>query len=196
MRKNVLIIFYQNFEPGKVNPRLASAVGEEKAIAVYHYLVNATREITDDLPVERVVFYSDRIERDDTWDSATYKKELQVGDDPGTRMRNAFAWAFNSGYSNACIISTDCYGLTGEIVMKAIEFLDEGDAIIGPAKDGGYYLLGLTRIYPDLFANKNWGTYTVLDDTLQDFDRLELQYGKLPVLVKINEKSDLPSPLR
>ena len=105
--------------------------------------------------------------------------------------------SYSSGYSHVCWIVTNCHGRTGEIITRAFEFLDEGgDAIIGQSKDGRYYLLGLNRLYPELFEGKCWESYTLLDDTLQDFERLDLQYGKLPVLVRINEKRDLPARLR
>lgn len=192
----LLIVFYRNPEPGKVKTRLAATIGAEKALAIYLSLVDATREIINGLPVDKVVFYSDRIEMNDQWDNGVYRKALQEGADLGSKMQNAFSWAFQSGYDRICIIGTDCPELSAEIILKAFEFLEEGDAIIGPAKDGGYYLLGLTQLHPDLFINKNWGSYTVLDDTLQDFQRLELQYGKLPVLSDVDEEADLPPYLR
>lgn len=196
MNKNLLIIFYT--DPSKdTKPLLTSAIGSEKTQAVCEYLAETVRTITDALPFDKAVFYSGSVSPGDRWDDGKYIKQLQSGKDRGEQLQNAFSWAFASGYHNVCLIVTDCHSLTGEIITKAFEFLDEGaDAIIGPAKDGGYYLLGLNRLYPELFADKSWDSYTVLDDTLQDFDRLELQYGKLPVLVKVNEKRDLPSRLR
>lgn len=194
MAKNILIILKGH--PDDKRSRLASAIGDERATAVYAYLLSETREIADGLPFDKAVFYPEEIQKDDGWDDLKYRKQVQVGRNYGERMQHSFSWAFQSGYTNVCVIGTDCHGLTSEIIIKAFEFLDEGEAIIGPAKDGGYYLLGMNKIYPELFAGKSWGSYTVLDDTLQDFDRLELQYGKLPVLVKVNEKSDLPARMK
>lgn len=194
MAKNILIILCGH--PHERGSRLASAIGDDRARAVYEYLQNLTIEIADNFPSEKAVFYSEVIQPDDAWDNHRYTKKLQVGDNYGERIQNAFSWAFESGFGNVCIIGTDAYGLTGEIIERAFEFLDDGDAIIGPAKDGGYYLLGMNSIHPELFEGKTWGSHTVLDDTLQDFERLELQYGKLPVLVKVNEKRDLPARLR
>lgn len=194
MAKNVLIILCSH--PHDRGARLASAIGDKRARAVYEYLLGVTLEIAENFPSEKAVFYPESIQRDDAWDNRRYTKKLQVGNDYGERIKNAFSWAFESGFKNVCVIGTDCYGLTSEIVDKAFEFLDDGEAIIGPAKDGGYYLIGMNKIYPELFEGKSWGSYTVLDDTLQDLDRLELQYGKLPVLVKVNDKSDLPTQLK
>lgn len=194
MAKNILIIMCSH--PHDRGSRLASAIGDDRARAVYDHLLNLTKEIADNLSCKKAVFYPESIQGDDAWDNLRYTKKVQTGKDYGERMRNAFAWAFESGFTNVCVIGTECYGLTGEIIDRAFEFLDEGEAIIGPAKDGGYYLLGTNKMYPELFEDKSWESYTVLDDTLQDFDRLELQYGKLPVLVKVNEKRDLPARLR
>ncbi|MDV3308139.1 MAG: glycosyltransferase [Cyclobacteriaceae bacterium] len=196
MDKNLLIIFYT--DPSReTKPLLTSAIGSEKTQAVCEYLVETVRTMVDGLPFDKAVFYEGSIITGDRWDDSRYVKQLQSGKDRGEQMQNAFSWAFTSGYRNVCLIVTDCHGLTSEIITRAFEFLDEGaDAIIGPSKDGSYYLLGLNRLYPELFVDKSWDSYTVLDDTLQDFDRLELQYGKLPVLIKVNEKRDLPAKLR
>ncbi|HEY8513531.1 MAG TPA: DUF2064 domain-containing protein [Cyclobacteriaceae bacterium] len=196
MDKNLLAIFYT--DPSReAKPLLKSAIGIEKTQAVCEYLVETVRTIVDGLPFDKGVFYDGSITTGDRWDDSVYIKQLQSGQDRGEQFQNAFSWAFSSGYSHVCVIVTDCHGLTGEIITRAFEFLDEGgDAIIGPSKDGRYYLLGLNRLYPELFEGKSWESYTLLDDTLQDFERLDLQYGKLPVLVRINEKRDLPARLR
>jgi rSAM/selenodomain-associated transferase 1 len=196
MDKNLLVIFYT--DPSReAKPLLKSAIGTEKTQAVCEYLVETVRTMVDGLPFDKAVFYDASISPGDRWDDSLYVKQLQSGKDRGERLQNAFTWAFTSGYKNVCVIVTDCHGLTSEIITRAFEFLDEGgDAIIGPSKDGGYYLLGLNRLYPELFDEKSWDSYTLLDDTLQDLERLELQYGKLPVLVRINEKRDLPTRLR
>nr|PZN51501.1 MAG: glycosyltransferase [Bacteroidota bacterium] len=196
MDKNLLVIFYT--DPSReAKPLLKSAIGTEKTQAVCEYLVETVRTVADGLPFDKAVFYDGPVTTEDRWDDSQYVKQPQSGQDRGERMQNAFTWAFSAGYKNVCVIVTDCHGLTSEIITRALEFLDEGgDAIIGPSKDGGYYLLGLNRVYPELFVEKSWDSYTLLDDTLQDFERLELQYGKLPVLVRINEKRDLPARLR
>lgn len=194
MENNILIILCSH--PHDRGSRLAAEIGDDRAHAVYDHLLNLTAEIADNLSCEKAVFYPESIQQDDVWDNHRYTKKLQAGSNYGERIQNAFYWAFESGFKNVCVIGTECFGLTGEIIDRAFEFLDEGEAIIGPAKDGGYYLLGTNKMYPELFESKNWGSYTVLDDTLQDFDKLELQYGKLPVLVKANDKRDLPAQLR
>lgn len=196
MARPLLIIFYNNPSFGKIKPRLASTIGDENALAIYINLTTNTRLITDELPFDKVVCYSDYVDTEDNWDNTIYKKIRQHGHHTGKKLQNAFAWGFREGYSPICMIHADCYGLTSEIITEAFEFLEEGDAVIGPAKDGGYYLLGLNKIYNDLFKDKNWGTYTVLSDTLENFDDLELEYGMLPVLNEVEEEVDLPRELK
>lgn len=194
--KPLLIIFYTNPDLGKVKPRLAATLGDERALAVYLRLTSNTREVTEDLTFDKVVFYSDFIDTEDQWDNAIYKKQRQTGHDMGKRLQNAFSWGFRSGYSSICILYADCYGLSANIINDAIEYLEDADAIIGPAKDGGYYLLGLKQVYSTLFRDKFWGTYTVLSDTIENFDSLDLAYGMLPVLNDVEEEIDLPRELR
>src|SRR5690606_8012282 len=196
MNKNLLVIFYTD-PTRETKPLLKSAIGSEKTQAVCEYLVETVRTTVDTLPFDKAVFYEGTVSTGERWADTRYVKKLQGGKDRGEQLQDAITWEFEAGYHNVCLIVTDCHGLTSEIITRAFEFLDEGgDAIIGPSKDGEYYLLGLNRLYPRLFTEKSWGTYTVLDDTLQDFEGLELQYGKLPVLVKVNEKRDLPTRLR
>jgi rSAM/selenodomain-associated transferase 1 len=192
----LLIIFYSNPALGKVKHRLAATLGEDRALAVYLRLVSNTREISEDVMFDKVVFYSDYIDTEDQWDNVLYKKQRQTGHDIGKKLQNAFSWGFRSGYTSICIIHADCYGLSSDIINEAIEYLDEADAIIGPAKDGGYYMLGLKKVYGTLFKDKNWGTHTVLSDTIENFEELDLEYGMLPVLNDVEEEIDLPRELR
>ena len=85
-------------------------------------------------------------------------------------MQHAFATGFKNGYSNIIIIGSDMYDITSEELMGAFKKLDTNDFVIGPAEDGGYYLLGMRKLEPSIFSNKVWGTNTVLRETLQDLN--------------------------
>lgn len=196
MIKPLLIIFYNNPQLGIVKPKLSAEIGDDRALAIYLNLVANTREIADELPFDKAVFYSHHVDTEDLWSNSDYKKERQKGFDEGMRLQNAFFWGFRAGYSSICIIHADCYGLMPEIIIEAFEQLEESDAVIGPAKDGGYYLLGIKKIYPELFKDKEWETYTVLSDTIQNFEELDLEYGMLPVLNEVKEVVDLPREFR
>jgi rSAM/selenodomain-associated transferase 1 len=196
MARPLLIIFYNNPALGKIKPRLAATIGDDNALAIYLNLVSNTRAITDELPYDKAVFYSDYVDTEDNWNNALYKKYRQNGHNAGKRLQNALTWGFREGYSSVCVLHADCYGLNPQIIIAAFEYLEEGEAVIGPARDGGYYLLGTKKIYQELFRDKLWGSHTVLSDTLQNFEELDLDYGMLPVLNEVEEEVDLPRELK
>ena len=100
--------------------------------------------------------------------SLGFSKALQTKGTLGQRMENAFSSAFEQGYKKVLIVGSDLYSLKASHIEKALEQLDKKEVVIGPAQDGGYYLLGLNKKLPALFCNKNWGTSSVLKETLKD----------------------------
>jgi rSAM/selenodomain-associated transferase 1 len=191
--KNLLIIFYRNPELGKVKTRLAKTLGDEKALAIYLKLSSHTRAITENLAIDKVIYYSNFVDTEDAWPNTTFQKKLQNGNDLGEKMNNAFVEGFQSGYERVCIIGTDCLELSKDIIQQAFDQLVCYDVVIGPAKDGGYYLLGMKKPMPELFKNKAWSSDTVATDTIQNFKDLSLSYAQLAVLTDVDEEKDLPS---
>jgi rSAM/selenodomain-associated transferase 1 len=194
--KQLLIIFYRNPLLGKVKTRLAAELGDSKALAIYLYLASYTRTITEGLTADKVVFYSDYVDNEDSWRSSVYQKQLQEGSDLGNKMSNAFKFGFDKGYNSICIIGTDCFELSSAIISNAFEALTFSDAVIGPAKDGGYYLLGMNSPHDQIFKNKFWSTGSVFQDTVGDFKAASIKFHELPVLSDVDESSDLPESLR
>jgi len=194
--KTLLIIFYRNPIQGKVKTRLASTLGKKRALEVFLKLSSHTKMITEGLAYDKIVFYSEAIDLMDLWPNATFLKALQRGEDLGEKMKNAFISAFESGYASVCIIGTDCYQLSGEVIDQAFESLRSFDAVIGPAHDGGYYLLGMNKPFKDVFQHKNWSTETVFGETIRDFETLGLKYQKLQVLRDVDTEDDLPDALK
>ena len=195
MNKELLIIFYRNPELGKVKTRLAASVGDEKALAIYLRLSGHTREVTENLAMHKSVYYSDFTDSEDNWALTKYKKEIQTGRDLGERMKNAFASGFEQGYQKITIIGTDCFELSSEIITQSFERLEHHDAVIGPALDGGYYLLGMKKLIPEIFRNKAWSTESVCTETMKDLERLNLVYSLSPPLRDVDEVRDLPEEL-
>lgn len=193
MRKNLLIIFCKNPELGKVKTRIAATLGEEKALAIYYKLINYTQQTTIPLSFDKIVYYSNHIDREDSWSNDHYHKALQKGNDLGERMANAFSDSFKLGYTSICIIGTDCIEITSEIIEEAFSVLVENDAVIGPAKDGGYYLLGMNQLHESLFTDKNWSTDSVFTNTTKDFSKLNLKFSILKILNDIDHEKDLPN---
>jgi len=191
-KKSLLIIFYRNPKPGFVKTRLAATVGDDNAMAIYNRLAHHTRKITEGLALDKIVYYSEQIDSSDTWPNDVYLKASQEGNDLGDRMANAFTEGFRKGYERICIIGTDCFELTSDIISQAYAELQTSDAVIGPALDGGYYLLGMRKFHRNLFLNKQWSTDNVLHETLKDFQLLGLTCTKLPALRDVDTEDDLP----
>ena len=149
-----LIIFTRNPEIGKVKTRLAKTIGDLAALKVYRKLLEHTLHITRPLEVDKFVFYSEQIQENDHWDAATYSKELQNGVDLGERMHHAFELLFSRGYRQIVIVGSDIFELTTTGIQEAFTHLDSTNYVVGPALDGGYYLLGMNALKNKLFENK------------------------------------------
>ena len=168
--KKALIIFTRNPELGKVKTRLAKTVGDESALNIYKFLLQHTTEVTKDLYVDKYVFYSEEIHKNDLWDPDIFRKRLQSGNDLGERMHNAFVEVFNMGYEMVIIIGCDMFELDKKDLETAFNALQSNNFVIGPAQDGGYYLLGMKDPKEKIFLKKEWGTSSVLEQTLKDLE--------------------------
>ncbi|MDB4241954.1 TIGR04282 family arsenosugar biosynthesis glycosyltransferase [Polaribacter sp.] len=182
MSKNLLLIFTRNPELGKVKTRLAKTIGAEKALAIYKFLLAHTKKVTENIACDKAVYYSVKVREDDLWNGEIYQKKQQLGEDLGIRMQNAFQDAFTNGYEKVLIVGSDLIDLSEEIIEKGFLQLASNDVVIGPAEDGGYYLLGMKSVHPNVFKNKNWGTSTVREETLND-----LKDKKVHLLNELND---------
>ncbi len=196
MTPNLLIVFYRNPVLGKVKTRIAATMGDEAALAIYLRLAAYTRTIVGDLECDKAVFYSEQIETEDQWDIARYQKHMQRGADLGKRMSGAFQWAFSKGYESVCLIGSDCLDLTTDQLAHSFEILSLNDVVLGPAKDGGYYLIGMNELHKKLFINKPWSSHLLLEATLEEMEKLKLDYQMMPVLSDIDTESDLPKSFK
>ncbi len=134
--------------------RLAATLGEKQALQVYKCLLQYTRKITNELEsIDKCIYYADFLNEDDLWND--YNKRLQNQDlSLGERMKEAFEQGFEDDYEKIVIIGSDCLELSVSILENAFKELDHHETVIGPAKDGGYYLLGMNKFIPQLFENK------------------------------------------
>jgi rSAM/selenodomain-associated transferase 1 len=180
MPKNLLLVFTRNPELGKVKTRLAKTVGNATALKIYIFLLKRTRDIAVKVAADKAVYYSVKIRENDIWDASIFQKHQQVGEDLGIRMLHAFKNGFKAGYKKVIIIGSDLYDLTSETIENAIIALENNEVVIGPAEDGGYYLLGMNSLEEKIFKNKDWGTETVRKDTLEDLkDKKVFLLGEL-----------------
>ncbi|AXG68341.1 2-phospho-L-lactate guanylyltransferase [Kordia sp. SMS9] len=185
----LLMTFTRNPELGKVKSRLAKGIGEKAALEVYIQLLEHTKSVLQQIDVDKCVWYSVAVRKNDLWNDKIYQKKAQIGDDLGARMLNSFKDAFQNNYEKVIIIGSDLYDLRPTHIQEAIDALDTNDVVIGPAKDGGYYLLGMKTLHEKAFAPKAWGTETVLADTLKELDSQKIQL--LETLNDIDYAEDL-----
>ncbi|SDR87931.1 hypothetical protein SAMN04515667_0895 [Formosa sp. Hel1_31_208] len=174
MTKNALIVFTRNPELGQCKTRLAKTIGNQAALDIYKYLLAHTANVAEAIDADRFVFYSEAIANKDLWPNAYFIKKVQIGKDLGERMHNAFANLFELGYSKVVIIGSDLLDLTPVIIKKAFQSLDTNNVVLGPAEDGGYYLLGMKELHFNIFQNKSWGTETVRAETLEDLKNIKV----------------------
>lgn len=174
-KKRLLLIFTRNPELGKCKTRLAATIGDQAALEVYIILLRHTAEITKNINCSKEVHYTQEPSANDLWDKFSYSKHLQKGNDLGERMYNAFKAGFEKGYKKIVIIGSDIYDLKSETIEEAFTKLENSDYVIGPAEDGGYYLLGMKSMSKEVFFNKNWGTNDVLEDTLNNLSHKNVE---------------------
>lgn len=193
MTEELLIIFVKNPELGRVKTRLAATVGDHAALDIYMRLLERTKQITRPLPFDKTVFYDRILAKEDLWKAQGFAKDVQPEGDLGQRMSIAFQSSFEKGYKRICIIGSDCYELTTEILSDAFKALESKNTVIGGAKDGGYYLVGMNQWLPEIFLNKAWSTAEVYPSTIKDFIKLGMTFTELPKLNDIDREEDLGS---
>lgn len=183
-------------ELGRVKTRLAHTIGEIAALAVYRELLARTRAAAAGFGGQKTVWLTQPDTAPLTPAAVTaewpgYAWQPQPVGDLGGKMQAAFTQAFAAGAAAVAIIGTDCPGLSSDHLRRAFELLTSHDVVVGPAADGGYYLLGMKALHPDFFRNKTWSTASVLPATVADAARLGLRVAQLPTLHDVDTAADL-----
>jgi rSAM/selenodomain-associated transferase 1 len=189
-----LIVFLKHPEPGTVKTRLAPALGHEIAAALYRALAEEVLRATVPRSGEyETLFFFDPPEAAEAmheWLPGMRLRPQSAGN-LGVRMTGAFARAFERGARRVAIIGTDTPAVNRETVAGALAALDEADVVVGPAEDGGYYLLALRGPHPELFENVGWSTPAVLDETLARAAKAGLRVRQLHRLRDIDTLEDV-----
>ncbi len=191
-----LAVFARYPEPGRAKTRLIPALGPAGAARLHAEMARHTLAQADALrrmrPVSVEVWFAggdaERIRA--VFGERRYRPQPEG--DLGARMASAFE-AMLAAARSALIIGTDCPALDAAILAQALDALRRHDLVLGPATDGGYYLIGLRRPVPELFDRMPWGTSTVLAETLGRADRLGLSVHQLTPLDDVDEPGDLPA---
>jgi rSAM/selenodomain-associated transferase 1 len=172
---SLILLFVKAPIKGRVKSRLASALSDEAAVELYRSFVLDILATVDasSHPCRICIYPPDAREFIAAWLGHRRQYVPQSGDDLGSRMANAFQEAFASGVSRAVLIGSDVPDLPAEVIADAFAGLQGNDAVIGPAVDGGYYLIGFRNdtFRPDVFQDIRWGTDSVLRETRERFIR-------------------------
>ncbi|MEH1823454.1 MAG: TIGR04282 family arsenosugar biosynthesis glycosyltransferase [Nostoc sp.] len=195
--KRHLIIFTRYPEPGKTKTRLIPVLGTVGAANLQRqmseYTIFQVQELQKaiDISVE-VWFTGGNSQLMEDWLGLDLVYQFQGEGDLGSRMARSLFEAFQSGMEQVIIIGTDCPGVNTQILATAFEKLHAFDLVLGPAIDGGYYLIGLRQPIPELFVNIDWGTDRVFQKTLDIAQKLNLSYASLSPLADVDRPEDLP----
>jgi len=187
-----LIVFTRYPEPGKTKTRLIPALGEVGAAKLQRQMTEYTLSLVtiSHLSTE-VRFAGGDVQLMRDWLGSELIYQEQGEGELGVRMARSLSSAFQSGATQIVIIGTDCPSLNAEILTTAFHQLQQHDLVLGPAIDGGYYLIGLQRFIPELFVNIDWGTSQVLAQTVKIAQKLNLSIFYLPELADIDRPEDL-----
>jgi uncharacterized protein len=189
MAAAVLLVFVKAPRPGHVKTRLAAAIGDERAAAAYREMAQGVLERTAPLAeeYERLVFFTPDDARDEIarW-LGPETLVAQDGADLGARMDAAFATAFARGARSAVLVGSDLPRLDRSHVLAALAALHAHEVVLGPAVDGGYYLIALRERRPELFRDIAWSTAAVLEQTLRRCEALGLRPHLLETLPDVD----------
>lgn len=186
-----LIVFLRAPQLGRVKTRLAAGLGDEAALAAYRHLLNATTEAIRDVDsVELRYTPDDAASAVEPWRRTGWTLSAQGAGDLGERLIRAFAEGFGGGFDRIAVIGTDCPYVTAGDVRAAWEALHTGDVVLGPAADGGYWLIGLRRPQPGLFRGMSWGGETVFRETRRRAVELGLTVAVLRELPDVDTTTD------
>ncbi len=194
-----LLIFSKYPLAGKAKTRLIPALGAKLAAQLHRRLAESAISIARSWHEKTLgkttgitVHYTGANKKDFcSWLGVDLDYQEQPDGDLGQRMCTAFESAFKCGIKHVIGIGTDVPTLTAAILQQADKNLKDHDIVLGPAVDGGYYLIGMNSLHPELFANIDWGTGRVYEQTLEVCRCLGLRVANLPTLSDIDRPEDL-----
>lgn len=189
MENHVLAIMAKSPEKGKVKTRLAESIGDDRALSVYKNLLNYTLREANCALWETTVYWAGP-EKNEV-NIHDFNSAAQKGADLGERMENAFAHEFKQGAERVVLIGTDCAEITLGHIERAFGMLKLHDVVVGPATDGGYYLIAMNEMHPELLKSVPWSTEHVLEVTKELAEENHLSVGYLEKLSDIDQASDL-----
>jgi rSAM/selenodomain-associated transferase 1 len=190
-----VLVFVRAPRPGRVKTRLAATIGAGAALRVYRRLAEHTLREARGVESAAVRVHVDPAGAEEEvrgWLGGGAAYLPQAEGELGERMRRAFEEAFAAGNKRVVIVGSDLPGLSTGLLRRALEALEAREVVLGPARDGGYYLLGLRRVLPELFREIPWSTGEVLSLTRERLAEQGVEPLLLEELADVDEVGDLP----
>lgn len=195
-----VLVFVRAPERGRVKTRLAAQVGNDEALRIYRALAEhaVARALALGAAAEVRIHYTPSIAGHAVarWLGPGPIYLPQVGGDLGARLEAAFADAFAAGHGRVLVIGSDLPTLRTAHLRRALKLLQTHAAVLGPARDGGYWLLGLRAPLPHIFRDIEWSTPAVLAQTRARLAAAGITPALLPTLTDVDTAADLPPPWR
>lgn len=193
MNKNLLIMYLKDPKSDKAKTRLAKDIGKKDVSLLYEALIRDSLRAADESGAKVCLSVVDNVSLKPVkeFTGNKYIYYVQKGDDIGKRMFNSFEKTFSLGYEKVIVIGSDCPEVSGDLLKEAFDSLDDKQAVIGPALDGGYYLIGFKKGHckEGYFDEIEWSTEKVFEQTLNKID--ELDVAMLTVLGDVDTFVDL-----
>jgi rSAM/selenodomain-associated transferase 1 len=197
MAKEQLIVFLKAPRPGRVKTRIAQTAGADRACAIYRELVETVlNNVSSIRQTQLRISPDDALSEVTPWLRGDWDAEPQGDGDLGVRLQSAFASAFAKGAERVVIVGSDCPDVKTRDIRAAWTELKSYDLVIGPAVDGGYWLIGLRAPQPDLFRDIAWSSDQVLAQTLQRAKSRGLRIQLLRILNDIDTEEDWNAHVR
>lgn len=189
----LLAIFAKYWEPGAVKTRLAEAVGAEAAAEFHRVCVKTLAMRLASVEAERILVHSPDEQGPAFAQFVTKGWQLlpQGAGDLGARLKRFFNWAFACGAMRAAVMGADSPTLPIEYVRLAFERLSEFPVVLGPAEDGGYYLVAARPPTPPIFDEIDWGSPHVWQQTMARLEAAKIPCGILPLWYDVDAPRDL-----
>lgn len=183
-----VIVFLKAPRPGFVKTRLAASLGDDRACRIYTQLVEGLLSRINTLTdVELRFTPDDAIDECSRWIQEGWLGIAQGDGGLGERLARAFKEAFQRGADRVIAIGSDCPDVGEEEIREANRALDDHSVVVGPAKDGGYWLIGMNAWYPVLFEGIDWSTDRVLAQTESAAGEMDLSIALLDTLEDIDD---------
>jgi uncharacterized protein len=198
-RRQALFVMAKVPRAGQVKTRLCPPLTSETAAGLYRCFLSDVLDLVAGVPgVDPVVAFSPPEARGEfaRLTSGRFRLVPQAGADLGARLENTFRVLFEQGYERVAAVSTDSPDLPMQYLADAFARLDDAPVVLGPCPDGGYYLIGLATLIPELFRDMPWSTERVMPETEMRAGRLGVKVVRLPEWDDVDTAADLDRLIR